>query len=40
MGAWIVLLLVITPILAGWGGKSAEQTHLAPLGLALTQTPT
>jgi hypothetical protein len=40
MGVWIVLLLVATPILAGWGGKRAEQAHLAPLGLAVARTPT
>jgi hypothetical protein len=35
----VVLMLVATPILAGWGGKSAEQAYLAPLGLAVTKTP-
>ncbi len=39
IGFWIVLMLVATPILAGWGGRSAEQAHLAPLGLALTRMP-
>jgi len=39
MGVWVVLLLVATPILVGWGGKSAEQAHLAPLGLAVARTP-
>jgi len=40
MGVWIVLQLFATPILVGWGGKSAEQAHLAPLGLAVARTPT
>ncbi len=35
----IALLVVATPILASWGGKSAEKAYLAPLGLALTRTP-
>jgi hypothetical protein len=35
----IALLLVATPILASWGGRSAERAYLAPLGLALTRTP-
>jgi hypothetical protein len=36
---WIALLLVGTPILVGWGGRSAEKAYLAPLGLAVTRTP-
>jgi len=35
----IALLLVATPILAGWGAKSAGEAYLAPLGLAVTKTP-
>jgi hypothetical protein len=36
---WIALMLVGTPFLIGWGGKSAEKAYLAPLGLAVTQAP-
>jgi hypothetical protein len=39
MGVWVVLLLVATPILVGWGGNSAEQAYLGPLGLAVARTP-
>jgi hypothetical protein len=39
MGVWIILLLVATPLLAGWGGRQGERTYLAPLGLALTEVP-
>jgi hypothetical protein len=35
----IALMLVGTPVLLSWGGKSAEKAYLAPLGLALTKTP-
>jgi len=35
----IALLLVATPILAGWGARSAGEAYLAPLGLAATRTP-
>jgi len=35
----IVLMLVGTPILIGWGSKTAERAYLAPLGLAITQVP-
>jgi len=35
----IALMLVGTPVLVGWGGKSAEKAYLAPLGLAVTRTP-
>ncbi len=37
--AWVVLMLVGTPALLSWGGKSAENAYLAPLGLAVTRTP-
>jgi hypothetical protein len=40
MGVWILLLLVATPILAGWGGRRGERAYLAPLGLAVARTPT
>jgi hypothetical protein len=36
---WIALMLVGTPVLLSWGGKSAEKAYLAPLGLAITQVP-
>lgn len=35
----IALLLVSTPLLAGWSGKGAQDAHLTPLGLALTRMP-
>jgi len=35
----IVLMLVMTAILLGWGSKTAEKAYLAPLGLAITQVP-
>jgi hypothetical protein len=37
--AWIGLMIFGTPFLFGWGKESAERAYLAPLGLALTQTP-
>jgi hypothetical protein len=36
---WIVLMLVVTYILLGWGGGAAEKAYLAPLGLAVTRVP-
>jgi hypothetical protein len=36
---WVALMLVGTPILLSWGSKGAEKAYLAPLGLAVTQTP-
>ena len=36
---WIVLMVVGTPVLLSWGGKSMEKAYLAPLGLAVTRTP-
>ena len=38
--AGIVLMMVVTPILASFSGRSAEEAILAPLGLAVTRTPT
>jgi hypothetical protein len=37
--AGIVLQLVATPFLAGWGARRAKDAYLAPLDLALTGTP-
>jgi hypothetical protein len=39
MFVWVALLLVATPILAGWGSRGGERAFLAPLGLAVTRTP-
>jgi hypothetical protein len=36
---WVVVQLFITPRLFGWGARSSEKAYLAPLGLAVTQTP-
>jgi hypothetical protein len=36
---WVALMLVGTPVLLGWGTKAARGVHLAPLGLAVTNTP-
>jgi hypothetical protein len=36
---WVVLMLVLTYFLLGWGGSAAEKAYLAPLGLAVTQMP-
>jgi len=36
---WVVLMLVVTYFLLGWGGGAAEEVYLAPLGLAITQVP-
>jgi hypothetical protein len=36
---WIALMLVGTPFLLSWGAKGAGEAYLAPLGLAVTQTP-
>ena len=36
---WVVLMLVLTYVLLGWGGGAAAKTYLAPLGLAVTQIP-
>ncbi|MBN1137913.1 MAG: hypothetical protein JXM73_15090 [Anaerolineae bacterium] len=36
---WVILMLVGTPILLGWGAKSMGDAYLTPLGLAVTRTP-
>ncbi len=36
---WIVLMLVVTYVLLGWGSRTAEEAYLAPLGLAVSQVP-
>ncbi|TRO47445.1 hypothetical protein E2P47_04410 [Candidatus Bathyarchaeota archaeon] len=39
MFLWIIMMLALTYLLLGWGGKAAEKAYLAPLGLAITQMP-
>ena len=39
MFVWIIMMLVSTYFLLGWGGSAAEKAYLAPLGLAITQMP-
>ena len=36
---WAILMLVLTYVLLGWGGRAAEKAYLAPLELAITQVP-
>lgn len=36
---WIGLMMFATPVLLGWGGKTAAKAYLAPLGLAITKVP-
>ncbi|MCB0037410.1 MAG: hypothetical protein KDE51_25435 [Anaerolineales bacterium] len=36
---WCVGMIILTPLLGGWGGRKAEEAYLAPLGLAVTQVP-
>jgi hypothetical protein len=36
---WIGLMVVGTPFLAGWASKGGEAAYLAPLGLALVESP-
>ena len=36
---WVVLMIIGTPFLFGWGGRSAEKAYLAPLGLKVTKVP-
>jgi hypothetical protein len=36
---WVVLMLVGTPLLLGWGARSMGDAYLTPLGLAVTRTP-
>ena len=37
--ALVILMIVLTYFLLGWGGRTAEEAYLAPLGLAVTQVP-
>jgi hypothetical protein len=37
--AWVVLQLVVTYIVLGWGAGASEKAYLAPLGLAVTRVP-
>jgi hypothetical protein len=46
LGIWIggaiagpVLMIVVTYILLGWGGRASEKAYLAPLGLGVTRVP-
>jgi len=39
MFVWIIMMLALTYLLLGWGGRAAEKAYLAPLGLAITQMP-
>jgi hypothetical protein len=39
MFAGIVLQLVVTYVVLGWGGGASEKAYLAPLGLAVTRVP-
>jgi hypothetical protein len=36
---WIGLMLAVTYLLLGWGGRASEKAYLAPLGLAVTRAP-
>jgi hypothetical protein len=36
---WIALMIVVTYVLLGWGGRASEKAYLAPLGLAVTRVP-
>ena len=36
---WVVLMIIGTPFLLGWGGRASEKAYLAPLGLAVTRVP-
>jgi hypothetical protein len=36
---WVVVMLVGTYFLLGWGGGAGEKAYLAPLGLAITNMP-
>jgi len=35
----IALMIVVTYVLLGWGGRASEEAYLAPLGLAVTRVP-
>jgi hypothetical protein len=37
--ALVILMIVLTYFLVGWGGRAAEEAYLAPLGLAVAQVP-
>jgi hypothetical protein len=37
--ACVAIMLISLPFLWGWGGKTAEDAYLAPLGLAVTREP-
>jgi hypothetical protein len=36
---WVVLMMVGTPLLLGWGARAFAHAYLAPLGLSLTEAP-
>ena len=36
---WVVLMIVLTYVLLGWGGRASEKAYFAPLGLGLTNVP-
>ena len=36
---WVVLMLLVTYLVLGWGSKASEKAYLDPLGLAVTQEP-
>ncbi len=35
---WIVLMIIVTYLLLGWGSRASEEVYLAPLGLEVTRT--
>jgi uncharacterized SAM-binding protein YcdF (DUF218 family) len=37
--AWVILMLLLTPLLLSWGSRTAEKAYLAPLDLAITEVP-
>jgi len=36
---WVAVMVVGTPFLLGWGARASGKAYLAPLGLAVTETP-
>jgi hypothetical protein len=36
---WVGVMILGTPLLAGWAGRKGEAAYLAPLGLTLVETP-
>jgi hypothetical protein len=36
---WIILMIVVTYFLLGWGARASEKAYLAPLGLAVARVP-